>query len=121
MTHCLQAFSEIDAALSGARRILIASDFDGTLCAIEDTPAKVRLTARMLAILRSIVACERLELAVISGRSLEELTQLVPLDIPLAGNHGLEISGPRLSFVHAAALGLRPKLRSACDALTREL
>ncbi|HVW85749.1 MAG TPA: trehalose-phosphatase, partial [Bryobacteraceae bacterium] len=43
------------------------------------------------------------------------------LDIPLAGNHGLEISGPRLSFVHAAALGLRPKLRSACDALTREL
>ena len=117
MKYWLAALPEIDSMLGGARRILIATDFDGTLCPIADAPSEVRIEPATLEILRCVAACQRLTLAVISGRAMEDVRRRVPLDIIFAGNHGLEIGGGGVNFEHAEARRIRPTLAAACDAL----
>lgn len=117
MIYCLAALPEIDALLRSARRVLIATDFDGTLCPIVDSPSEVRVSTATLEILRHVAASPRLALAVISGRALDDVRRRIPLDIVFAGNHGLEISGGGLQFEHAEAQRLRPALTAGCEGL----
>src|ERR1017187_2995058 len=117
MRYCLSTLLKIDTMLRGAGRILIATDFDGTLCPIADDPSGVYLTRATLEILRHAGACRRLSIAVISGRALVDVRRRIPLDITCAGNHGLEIAGGGLSFEHAGARQLRPSLTGASAAL----
>lgn len=121
MRYGLAQLREIDAMLSGASRILIATDFDGTLCPIAEAPAEVRVTPAMLEILRHAADCRRLTLAVISGRSLDDVKRRLPLDIIFAGNHGLEVSGRGVTFEHSGARELRPVLTAGCQALADAL
>lgn len=117
MKYCLAALGEIDAMLRGAERVLIATDFDGTLCPIADSPAEVWVASATLEVLRRAAANPCLTLAVISGRGLEDVRRRLPLDIVFAGNHGLEISGGGLEFEHEEARQLRPAVAGACEAL----
>lgn len=121
MKYCLAALDEIDERLYGARNVLIATDFDGTLCSIAPSPSEVRIAPATLEVLRHVVRCDRITLAVISGRALSDIRCHLPLPITFAGNHGLEIAGPGFEFKHSSALELRPHLSAACDALTRAL
>jgi trehalose-6-phosphatase len=82
MKYCLSTFPEIDAMLRGKGRILIASDFDSTLCPSADTPSDARVTAAMFEVLRRATACERLTLALIIGRSMADVS-------PASGAAGL--------------------------------
>lgn len=117
MKYGLAALEEIDALLCGANRVLIATDFDGTLCPIAESPAEVCVAPATLETLRRAAANPWITLAVISGRGLEDVRRHVPLDIVFAGNHGLEISGGGLEFEHAEARRLRPAVAGACDVL----
>lgn len=121
MTYCLSALSEIDAALGSARRVLIASDFDGTLCPIADSPAEVRLGAAITGILGRLTACGRISFAVISGRSFADVSCRLPFPATVAGNHGLEIRAPGLDFEHPEASAARPELAAACEAMRAAL
>jgi len=114
MKYCLSILPEIDAMLRSDGRILIATDFDGTLCPISESPAEVKLAPATVEILRHVAICPRVKLAVISGRALSDVRRKVPVDIIFAGNHGLEIAGGGLEFVHDGALQLRPSLEEAC-------
>ncbi len=119
MKYCLHDLAMVDNALTNARRLLIASDFDGTLCPIADSPSNVHLTQAMFEVLRRIAASPVLSLAVISGRELADLRSRVPLDVILSGNHGLEIGGRGLAFEHPGARGRRPLLATACSILAQ--
>lgn len=118
MKSCLAELPSINIALGGAGRILIATDFDGTLCPIANSPSEVRLAPATLEVLRLIAGSRGFTLAVISGRALEDIRYRLPLDIIFSGNHGLEISGRGLSFQHAGARELRPVMLAACEALS---
>ena len=118
MKHGLAAFSEFREALQMADRILIATDFDGTLCPIAGDPSNVFLAPAMLGVLREVQQCERVTLAVISGRHLPDLRSRVPLDLIFAGNHGLEIAGGGCLFFHPAARRLHPLIAEARRRLT---
>ena len=118
MRHFLTALSEIDTMLDGDGRVLIAADFDGTLCPIENQPGDVRVASSMVETLRRATACKRLTMAVISGRALSDVRGRLPLDIIFAGNHGLEIAGGGLNFEHETARQLRFAIAGACEALT---
>ena len=72
------------------RRILIATDLDGTLCPIPAYPAEARLSHPTVEILRRIRGCEMVTLAVISGRALEDVLCRIPAGLVYAGMHGLE-------------------------------
>ncbi len=121
MTYCLSALADIDKMLEEAQRVLIATDFDGTLCPIAQAPSEVHLAPATLEILRHLAACPRITLAVISGRGLEDVRRRLPLDVIFAGNHGLELSGCGFAFEHATARELRPSIAKACEILTEAL
>jgi trehalose 6-phosphate phosphatase len=121
MKYALAALAEIDQRVIAAERLLIASDFDGTLCPIASSPAEVHVSAGMAEILRQIAACTRMTLAVISGRALKDVARRVPKSAVVAGNHGLEISGPGVAFHHPDAEAVRPLLDRACAELEAAL
>lgn len=115
--NCFSALSMLDALLIQARRVLVACDFDGTLCSIASSPSEVRITPALLEVLRRMCANDRMSLAVISGRALEDVTARVPIDAIFAGNHGLEIRGRGIHFEHECARRLRPELKRNCEEL----
>ena len=117
MKHYLSSLGAIEDAVCSAERILIACDFDGTLCPIESSPAAVQLPETAAECLRRLTESEGVTLAIISGRSLEDLSQRVPLDLICAGNHGLEIRCDGVIFKQAGAVHLEPQMRVACEAL----
>lgn len=115
--YCLSALPELDAAIRKAERVLVATDFDGTLCPIARTPHDVRLSPAVMEIVRRMAECERLHLAVLSGRSLADISQRLPPGLTVSGNHGLEIQGGNFQFEHEAARELRPRLEWLCAEL----
>jgi trehalose 6-phosphate phosphatase len=90
---------DIRARIAAARRVLLFLDFDGTLAPIVDIPENASLPEETRDILVRLNAGGRFRVALISGRSLEDIRQRIGLpDLIYAGNHGLEISGPGLRF-----------------------
>ncbi len=96
-------------------RILVASDFDGTLSPLVDHPGDAVLCPEAPAVLARLAALlPRVRLAFLSGRSLADLaSRLGPAveNAILAGNHGLELRGAHLDWIHRSAFTARPHLK----------
>lgn len=112
-------FCAIDRLAEDAKRILVATDFDGTLCPITDSPSNVVIPPVILEILGQLSLSQSVAVTLISGRALDDLIRRVPLQIILAGNYGLAVRGPALSFEHPGARKIRPQLAEACRQLSR--
>ena len=109
--------SEVERVCSRLRqadRVLVALDYDGTLAPIAGTPEGARLPPQTAAVLNDLAAADRFTVAVVSGRSLADLKGRLGLDVIYVGNHGLEIEGPGMSFVHPQAEALRGAIDQAC-------
>ena len=66
-------------------------DFDGTLVEFADDPEKVAVSPDLRATLSSLTQCFDGALALVSGRAIASVDRLLaPLDLPIAGVHGLE-------------------------------
>ena len=77
-----------DALLDGASLFL---DLDGTLVDFAPTPDKIQVGENLRLLLVSLYGRLEGRLAVISGRSLEDLASHLEIDsLPMAGSHGLE-------------------------------
>ncbi len=80
---------------------LFAFDFDGTLSKIVRVPSHATMSNTTAALLREL--SELVPVAIISGRSIEDLRQRLPFEPPyLIGNHGLEGLGDNLSSLKSA-------------------
>ncbi len=122
MTHLFAVWDRVARLLAGAGRILLCLDYDGTLSPIVRDPAAARLAGSTRELLRRLSASEKITLAVISGRGLEDVRERVGLeDAIYAGNHGLEIRGPAVDYLNPSARRARPVLRAAVRKLDREL
>jgi len=72
-----------------ARRPLLALDFDGTLAPLVDEPDRAAMHPAAPALLLPLI--ERMPVAIVSGRGLEDLRGRVALPgLTLVGNHGNE-------------------------------
>jgi trehalose 6-phosphate phosphatase len=72
--------------------IALFLDVDGTLLEIAATPAAVRVPAALRNTLQLAAKRENGALALISGRTINELDRLfAPLVLPAAGQHGVEV------------------------------
>ncbi len=79
-------------------------DFDGTLVPIGDDPAACHISPHVKEQLRRIASSPRARVAVLSGRTMVDVRERIGLrHIFYGGNHGLEISGPRIRFTHPGA------------------
>ncbi len=122
MTGLLAAWPENSRRLTAAGRILLCLDYDGTLSPIVRDPAAARISASTRKLLQRLSASDRITVAVISGRQLEDVRRLVGLpDLIYAGNHGLEIRGPSVTYLNPVAAKSRPALRALARKLIREL
>lgn len=81
---------EIVALIAASPRVYVFLDFDGTLTPIVERPEWAVLAPHVR---RSIARlAEVADVAVVSGRALEQLIPLIALDtIAYAGSHGLEV------------------------------
>lgn len=74
-----------------AERLLLCLDFDGTLAPHVDDPASAELTAENRRVLEALSRQPAVDIAVISGRALNDVRDRVGIDgFDYAGNHGLE-------------------------------
>jgi trehalose 6-phosphate phosphatase len=113
----LSLLAEIDTILQRPGRVLIASDFDGTLCPLMDRPSEAQLIPSVLKTVHQALASHRITFAVITGRALTDIERRFPAGAIFSGNHGLEIAGGGLHFEHEGARRLRPMIAQACEAL----
>ena len=94
-------------------------DYDGTLSPLRSHPSEATMSKEMRRALEVCVEREDTEVAVVSGRALADVAKMVDRpDVIYAGNHGLEIEGPRIETFHHEDL---VHYRRRADALATEL
>jgi trehalose 6-phosphate phosphatase len=111
-------FRDLDrltSVIDRAGHMLVALDYDGTLAPIAETPEAAHMEPETEALLRELAASDRISLAIVSGRSLADLRKRLPVGgVIHVGNHGLEIEGAGVSFVHEGASMLHRVVDLAC-------
>ena len=108
MPHLLNIWPSVSARLRDTQKVLLLSDFDGTLTPIAETPELAVLAPEVRQTLIDLAGRQKFILGVVSGRSLRDLEDKVGIPgMVYAGNHGLELRGPGLEFLHPEADGMR--------------
>lgn len=114
--HAAELLDSWQDARRRARRLLVALDFDGTLAPIVDHPAGAALPPRARGVLERLARRPDTDVAVVSGRALEDVRGRVELDgIFYAGNHGMEIEGPGVQSTHREAAEARPAIARCAE------
>ena len=122
MPHLLNIRPSVSARLRNAQKVLLLSDFDGTLTPIVERPELAVLAPEVRQTLLDLAGHEKFILGVVSGRSLRDLQDKVGVPgVIYAGNHGLELSGPGLEYVHPNADGMRQIQTEVFEILKNEL
>ncbi|HEV7419981.1 MAG TPA: trehalose-phosphatase [Mycobacterium sp.] len=98
----------LDGAASTAR-LLVASDFDGTLAPIVDHPSDARPLPRAAEALLALAELPSTSVALVSGRALDTLRELSSMAPPvhLVGSHGAEFD---TGFAHPIDLELLERI-----------
>jgi len=121
MEHLFKAWPEFIKSVKTAHLLMLA-DYDGTLTPIAPKPVDAVLSAEVRKKLAILSKRPGLSIGVISGRAIEELKSMVGIEgIYYAGNHGLEIEGPGLSYVNPAAAAGRDIIKGLAGRLAAEL
>ena len=98
--------------LEQAERIWLFLDYDGTLADFAPTPDHIRVDQELIQLLTSLAEQPAIRVAIISGRGLPQIMELVPVrGIFLAGSYGVELltgEGERLDRLDLEQL--RPAL-----------
>ena len=86
-------------------RLLVLTDFDGTLAELAGDPDSVELPSDRRDLIQRLARRPDLTLGVVSGRRLADVRLRVGVSdgIYYAGLHGLEIEGPGIQFLHSEA------------------
>jgi trehalose-phosphatase len=117
-------FDRWDKLNKGIREklVVVFLDYDGTLTPIADTPAKAILAQEIKELLRAISKTAGCKLAIISGRALSDIKNIVGLkEIIYAGNHGLEIEGPKIKFESQISPRLKTVIRNIYEEAINKL
>ncbi len=122
MEYLLEDSLGIASQVNAASRVLLLSDYDGTLAPIAERPELAEMPERNRTLLRKLARRPGLTVGIVSGRALDDLISRVGIEgLIYAGNHGLEIRGPGLRFVNPVAEELRPLLGVMNHVLNRTL
>jgi len=112
MQHLFQTWQAFLKDYRAAPHTLLLSDYDGTLAAIVGRPEDAKLSAGVKDKLKGLARKPQNSVGVVSGRAIKELKAMVGIEgIYYSGNHGLEIEGPGLKYVHLQAIAVRPVMK----------
>jgi trehalose-phosphatase len=98
------ALDDISGRLAQASRVFFAADYYGTLCPLADRPDEGSLPSATRRALAELAGRDRVAVAIIGARTASDLETRVGLPgLAYAGNLGLEIVGPGISFIESTA------------------
>jgi trehalose 6-phosphate phosphatase len=111
------------ARVAGLPRVMVCSDFDGTLSQIVLVPDDARPIAGAVATLDGLARLPETECVLISGRTVAALGQLSGAgpDIVLVGSHGAEFSTGFATQVDDDQRALRERILSATTAIADDV
>lgn len=111
---------DLEAWLAREGRKLVALDYDGTLAPIVDRPEDAHIPDPTKAALLALLAHETLDVAIVTGRSVEDLDALLAVpDVWRIGRHGGQLAAPHGAIEEQSAIG--PELRSLLGTRTKEV
>lgn len=117
MDYLFDKINKIEESLS-SKFVLLLLDYDGTLTPIVETPKDAVISTETKELLQDLSRSRDCALSIISGRSLEDIKNAVGIkDIIYAGNHGLEIEGPKIKFESRVS----PKLKLAIHNVVEDM
>lgn len=121
MDHLFFQLNKLKSALKD-KFIFLFLDYDGTLTPIVQSPDKAVIHRTTIEILRGFSKIPNCRVAIISGRALKDIKNKIGLEgIFYAGNHGLEIDGPKLKFKTPVSLGYMTTLKKIKNILKKKL
>jgi trehalose-phosphatase len=95
MKHLFEDWKKIQDRIRQAQHLLFFLDYDGTLTPIASSPEQALCPVEVKRYLQRLRDLPEVYIAVISGRSLEDVREKVGVSgIIYIGNHGLEIENP---------------------------
>jgi trehalose-phosphatase len=95
MKHLFQAWEEVERKIRQAPLLFLLLDYDGTLTPIVARPELAVCPPEVKSLLEKLRDSSRSQVAIISGRALEDLKEKVGVSgITYVGNHGLEMENP---------------------------
>lgn len=116
------ALDEVAARVRAAPHLLLGCDFDGALAPVYDNPAAPTLSAEVRRPLTELAATGRVTVLVGSGRPAGDLRAHANIpNLIVAGNHGLELSGPDWEHVDPAVAETEPLIHQLAEKLTKAL
>ena len=102
--------------------ILLLLDFDGTLSEIAASPEEAVLRPGNAVTLDELSRHPKCTVGIISGRALDDVSCRVGVPgLVYAGNHGLEIDGPGLQYLHPDVTAALPAIAWAARQLETAL
>jgi len=102
--------------------IFLFLDYDGTLTPIAQSPDKAVISKKTMEILRRLLKNPHCRIAIISGRALKDIKNKIGLEgMIYAGNHGLEIDGPKIKFKTPISPGYMAILKKIKAVLRKKL
>jgi trehalose-phosphatase len=117
MDYLFTQFNKIKERLHN-KFILLLLDYDGTLTPIAENPKKAVISKETKELLQKLSNSSHCALGIISGRSLQDIKNTVGIkDIIYAGNHGLEIEGPKIKFESQLSPRLKEVIRNIYEEL----
>jgi alpha,alpha-trehalase len=113
--HAADAISRLRAD----RHLLLLLDFDGTLCEFDPDPDAVHLPDGRRELLLDLGNRPDVTLGIVTGRRLEDVRRRTQLGSGTyyAGLHGLQISGPGVTFLHPDVATASTALRQLASSL----
>ena len=121
MKHLFSKWDELKEDLIN-RHIYIFMDYDGTLTPIVKYPDRAVISEDMRNLLRDLSNKPRCNIGIITGRALKDIKRKIGLEgVIYAGNHGLEIEGPKIKFESRVSPRTVSIIRNLKEELTEKL
>lgn len=121
MQNLLAKWSELSIKIKN-HYICVFLDYDGVLTPITNTPCQAVLPKKIKCILKQLARKSNLMLAIISGRSIKNIMDMVKIkNIIYAGNHGLEFGDSQTTFELPLSLQYKTGLKQLKSELTNRL
>ncbi|MBN1505005.1 MAG: trehalose-phosphatase [Candidatus Eisenbacteria bacterium] len=121
MKHLLEHWDRISERIAESRLVLFL-DFDGTLAPIAESPERAVMPEANRELLRLLAAGSGCTVAVVSGRTVDDVRSKVGLEGPIyVGSHGAEILWPDGTLESAGSATFRAQLEKLKRVLIAEL
>lgn len=111
MKYVFDNIQAVNEFLHAKEKVILLTDFDGTLTPIQKHPDLAALSEEVRQILLKISHSRQCFLGIITGRSLQQIKKLVNIPKVLyAANYGIELEGPGIRFTSPDARKARCNL-----------